>query len=221
MDFVEQFELRVAAVHHVAVIGSQLCSQDVPLSVRAAVFAASHFDRRRHAAFDVKVRVQSPGRLALAADIFQIGRLGDGRKRLHHAAVNGRQHLIDMPRAQAPPRSDFRGQLADDLAQPLGIEHVGRLGQRAQRGPAATQLALDVVELGGLLQGPQRPHAGIEHEQQHQPAILVHEELPIARLVALTADIAQAFKDRHQLAKILEALNIPLIDRLPGIAHAC
>ena len=66
----------------------------------------------------------------------------------------------------------------------------------------------------GLLQRPQRTEARIEHEQQHQPAILVHEELAVAGLVALAADVVQPLEQRPELTKILEALDVFFTHRL-------
>ena len=47
-----------------------------------------------------------------------------------------------------------------------------------------------------------------------QRAVLVHVELPIAGLVALAAHVVQPLKQRPQLAKILQALDVLLSQRL-------
>ena len=94
----------------------------------------------------------------------------------------------------ALPRPHLGRKFCDDLTKPLRIEHVGCFREGPQRRSAAAQFSLDVLQLRGLLQRPQRPQARIEHEQQHQPAVLVHEELAVAGLVALATNRVQPLK---------------------------
>jgi len=136
LDLVEERELRLPAVHEVAVIGGELPAEHVFFVGPAAVFAARHVDPRRHVPVDVEMGVESPGRFALAVDILQIRRLGDRREGLHQAAVDGHEELVEIHSGHTLPRLEFARQLADNLLQPLGIEHVGRFGERPQRGPA-------------------------------------------------------------------------------------
>ncbi len=71
----------------------------------------------------------------------------------------------------------------------------------------ATKSSLHVFQLRGLLQSPQETHARVEQKQQHQRVVLVHEQLAVARLVALATHIVQSLEQRPQPAKIFQALD--------------
>ena len=106
-------------------------------------------------------------------------------------------------------------QFAGDFPQQFGVEHSSRLRQRPQRGAAATQFSLHFLQLAGLLQAPQRRDDRVEHEQQHQPAVLVEKQLPIGSLVPFAADRPQTNKQRRNLRQILQPGQFPLRNRLP------
>ena len=166
MNLVEQHELGVPAIHQVAMIGGQLPAEDVLFLGFAAVFGGRDVDPRRHAAVHVKVRVESPGGAGVPVLRSRRPRRSSRasrrccRRRPPVTAGRARRHVAG--------RLHLRGQLADDFPEPFGIEHVGRFRERAQRGPPAAELTPHVLQLGRLLQGPQRTDARVEHEQQHQ-----------------------------------------------------
>ena len=84
--------------------------------------------------------------------------------------------------------------------------------------PGRSPASLHILKLRSLLERPQRTQTRIEHEQQHQPAVLVHEELAVARLVPPTTHVTQPLEQRPQLAEILQALNIFFPNRTTLVA---
>lgn len=174
VDRLEQAPLGVPAVHHVAVVGLKVRPQHVAFVALARIAAAGHVDRLGHGAVDVELRVQPPSRLALAVHVLGVGRLGDGGQRATERAVDGRQQVIDVPPADLLDRPGLLGQLADDLPQRLGVEDAGRLGERAERGPAAAKLLADLGQVARLLDRPQRVDHRAVHEEQHKRAVRVH-----------------------------------------------
>ena len=94
------------------------------------------------------------------------------------------------------------------------------LAERTERSPQATEFALHLAQLAGLLDGPQRADHGIEQEQQHEQAVLVEVQLAVAGLVALAADVVQARKQRGELVEVLQARHVLARARLRGFLPA-
>jgi hypothetical protein len=103
-------------------------------------------------------------------------------------------------------------QLGDDFLEPFGLKDIGRFAQGTERGPAATELLLHFFQFAGLLNRAKRADDGIEKHQQDEHAILVHVELAIAGLVALTANFMQPLEQRLQFVKVFQTRNVFVAD---------
>ena len=208
-DFVEQREFRVAAVLHVAAAGFQGLGQHGPLVGLAAADAFGDVDADRHAAFQVELGVQAELRLELRRPRIGQRGLDQHGQALQQRAIDQRQGVLHVfqPRI-AGDRLQLFAQFGDDFLQPLGLEDIGGLAERAQRRPLAAEFALDLPQFAGLLDGPQGADHGIEQEQQHEHAVLVEMQLAVAGLVALAAHVVQASQQRSELVEILQARHV-------------
>jgi hypothetical protein len=79
----------------------------------------------------------------------------------------------------------------------LRLEDLDGLGQRSQGGRRAADLAADLLEEAGLLQGPEGAEDRIEEEQEDQGAIVVEMELAVAGPVTLAADVMEPVEERQ------------------------
>jgi len=75
-------------------------------------------------------------------------------------------------------------------------------------GPVEPPLYLHLFQLAGLLDCPQRRDDRIEHEEQHEHAVLVEVQLAVARLVARTAVVVQSFEQRREPIEILQTGDV-------------
>ena len=128
---------------------------------------------------------------------------------LQQRAVHQRQRVgqVFQPRI-AGDRLQLRGEFGDDFLQPFGLEDLGGLAERAQRRALTTEFALDFPQRARLLDGPQGTDYRIEQEQQHERAILVEVQFPVAGLVALATDVVEACQQRRELVEILQARHV-------------
>ena len=95
-DLVEEFELRVAAVVHVAVALFQGFRQHGPLAVLAAARARGHVDADRHAAFQVELGVQAEFRLELRRPRIAHRGLEQHGQALQQGAIDQRQGVLHV-----------------------------------------------------------------------------------------------------------------------------
>ena len=110
--------------------------------------------------------------------------------------------------AIGPERLQLAGEFGGDLLERFGVEDLRGLRERTERGTRAAELLLDIFQFAGLLDGAQRGDDGIEEEQQDVGAVVVEEELAIAGLVAVGADVVKSFEQRHQPVEILQADDV-------------
>ncbi len=137
------------------------------------------------------------------------GGLDQHGQALQQRAVHQRQGVgqVFQPRVVGD-RLQLRAEFGDDFLQPFGLEDFAGLTERAQRRALATEFALHFPQLARLLDGPQGADHRIEQEQQHEQAILVEVQLPIAGLVALATHVMEACQQRSELVEILQARHV-------------
>jgi len=75
------------------------------------------------------------------------------------------------------------------------------------------------VKLRGLLQRTKRAHHRVKKKQQHQQAVLVVVQLPIARLITCTANLVQFPQQRQEQLQMFQALNLPASNRFLLFRH--
>ena len=221
-DVVEQLELRVAAVLHVAAAGFQRLGQHGPLVGLAAADAFGHVDADRHAAFQIELGVEAELRLELRRSRISQRGLHQHGQALQQGAVDQRQGVLHVfqPRI-AGDGFELFAQFGDDFLQPFRLKDIGGFAERAQRGPLTAEFALDFPQFAGLLDGSQGANHGIEEEQQHEHAVLVVMQLAVAGFVALAADFMQAGEKRGELVEILQARHVLFTYVIPAFAsHA-
>src|SRR5262249_12821764 len=204
-DVVPQGEFGVPAVQHVAAIRLQRPPQDVLLVGLAAVERRGDLDADGQLAVDLEVGMEPPTAVRLPVLVAEVGGLGQRGQGLDHAAIDGGEHPADVLRAGAAGGWDLGPELGDDRLEPLGLEDLDGFGQGPQGGPRATDLAADLLQPAGLLQGAEGAEDGVEEEQEDQGAVVVEMELAIAGLVAPAADIMEAVEEREYLVEVLEA----------------
>ena len=196
-DVVPQGELGVPAVHHVAAIRLQRLPQDVLLVGLAAVERRGDLDADGQLAVDLEVGVEPPAAMRLAVLVAEVGGLGQRGQGLDHAAIDGGQHPADVLLARAAGGRGLGPELGDDRLEALRLEDLDGFGQRSQGGPRAADLAADLLEQAGLLQGPEGAEDRVEEEQEDQGAIVVEMELAVAGPVALAADVMEPVEERQ------------------------
>ena len=145
--------------------------------------------------------------------VAEVSGLGQGGQGLDHAAIDGGQHLADVLLADAAGGRGLGPELGDDRLEPLRLEDLDGFGQRSQGGPRAADLAADLLEEAGLLQGAEGAEDRVEEEQEDQGEIVVEMELAVAGLVALAADVMEPVEERQQLVEVLEPLEVTSGDR--------
>jgi hypothetical protein len=77
----------------------------------------------------------------------------------------------------------------------MWLEDLDGLGQRPQGGARAADLAADLLQQAGRLQGAEGAEDGVEKGQEDQGAIVVKVELTIAGRVAPTADVVEPVEE--------------------------
>jgi hypothetical protein len=130
--------------------------------------------------------------------------------------------MLDLgKRAVVGQRLQLGGQFAGDLFDRFGVEDCDGLRKRTKRGARAAEFLLYSFEFAGLLNAAQRRDDGVEQEQQNVGAVVVEEELAIAGAIALSADVVQAFQQRHQPVEVLQTDNVAVAQlALFSLAHA-
>src|SRR5262249_39531761 len=88
------------------------------------------------------------------------------------------------------------------------VEDPAGLAERTQRRAADAEEVLHLLQATGLLHAAQAGEDRVEEIEQQQGAILVEKELAITGAIACGADVVEAFQQRHQQAKVLEALEV-------------
>ena len=129
---VEEAELRVSPVHHVAAIRVDRPLEDGAFIVVSST-VSSHVDPRRLVAIDLEMRVQPPFDHPLARLPLQDGRGHDPGHRGEDRRIDQRQRVSDVLQSRViGQRLKRTSEFPNDLNQPLGIEHGGRFRERSQ-----------------------------------------------------------------------------------------
>src|SRR5262249_51398621 len=194
-DVVPQDELGVPAVQHITAVRLQRSPQDMLLVGLAAVERGGDLDADGHLAVDLEMGVEPPAAVGVPVLVAEVSGLGQGGQGLDHAAIDGGEHLADVPLAHAAGRGGLGPELGDDRLEPLRLEDLDGLGQRSQRGPRAADLAADLLEAAGLLQGAEGAEDRVEEEQEDQGAILIEMELAVAGPVPSAADVMELVEE--------------------------
>ena len=163
----------------------------------AAVERRGDLDADGQLAVDLELSMEPPAAVGPAVLVAEVGGLGQGGQGLDDAAIDGGEHLADVPLAHAAGRGGLGPELGDDRLEAVRLEDLDGLGQRPQGGPRAADLAADLLEQAGGLQGPEGTEDRVEEEQEDQGAIVVEMELAVAGPVALAADVMEPFEERQ------------------------
>ena len=134
---------------------------------------------------DLEMRVQPPFDESAAGPRLEPRGLHHLRQRRQKRSIDERERLGDLLESRIATQGlQFGAQFGDDLLEPLGIEHAGRLRERAERGPRTAEFLLNLRQFAGLLNAPQRGDDRIEQRQEHQQAVLIEVQLAIAGPIA-------------------------------------
>ena len=155
------------------------------------------------------------GGAVLVIDPQRPGHLGQSGQ---EAAIDGGEALEGFGLFALHDREGLLGQVADDVAEQLGIEDSARFAERAQGGTFAAQQLLHFRELTSLLDAAEAGEDWIEEVQQHQRGVLIEMEFAIAGAIALGRVVVKSIEKRPKDLEVLEPAKIRFLNIRPTLA---
>jgi hypothetical protein len=122
VDRIPERELGIAAIDHVTAVGLDGLFQHGPLVVGSLRLGGGRIETGRHAPQHFEMRVESVGRLRVAAGLGQPSQLRHAGHRVDHRAIHGRQLLAHRVERTGAGRGQLMRKFCGNCLERFGIE---------------------------------------------------------------------------------------------------
>src|SRR5579862_1333532 len=214
LDVGEETAIGITAISHVTSASFQMAAQHVVLALRAGVACPRAIDAMRTKRLQIELGVQPPAvnRLAIAsgvvATLHAAGRFDQAAKTPQHRPVHQRDGMAKIGKTWIALRRQLSRQLLDQRFKPLRFKNTYRFGKAAQRKTLDPKRPGHLRQRRGFLQIPHRLDQRIPGIKEHELAVIIEVQFPIARPIAPAAHLVKPGQQVKNPLQMLQAEDV-------------